>query len=235
MAIEPPPSKWSLRFDPDHPADLVAVGADLEPGTLLAAYRGGLFPMGTGRHGRPPIGWWSPVHRGVLMPGEHHASRSLRRSSRRFTTSIDRDFDAVVRACADPGRDGRWITGSVRAAYGRLHALGWAHSIEVWDGDGVLAGGLYGVAIGRFFAGESMFHRVTDAGKVAVWVAAQTVLADGAPGLIDVQWRTPHLAGLGVREVARTRYLQLLDAALEGTLPAAFEPPFSRRERSTSL
>lgn len=99
-------------------------------------------------------------------------------------------------------------------AYRRLYDLGWAHSVEVWDGDGQLAGGLYGVAIGNFFAGESMFHRLTDAGKVAVWVAAERVLDTGGDGVFDVQWRTPHLATLGVIEVDRQRYLDLLEAAL---------------------
>ncbi|WP_347813795.1 leucyl/phenylalanyl-tRNA--protein transferase [Allobranchiibius sp. GilTou38] len=220
--IEPEPSQWSLRFDPAHPSDLVAVGADLEPGTLLAAYRSGLFPMGTGRDGGPPMGWWSPVDRGVLLPGEHHVSRSLRRSRRHFTTSIDRDFDAVVRACADPGRDGQWITARMIAAYRRLYDLGWAHSVEVWDEHGELAGGLYGVAIGALFAGESMFHRATDAGKVAVWVLAEQVLAGGAPGLIDVQWHTTHLGTLGVREIDRAAYLGLLGPAVTGTLPSVF-------------
>lgn len=225
MPIEPEPSRWSLRFDADHPSDLVAVGADLEPGTLLAAYRGGLFPMGTGADGAPPIGWWSPLRRGVLLPGDHHVSRSLRRARGRFTTSIDRDFAAVVRACGDPGRDGRWITPAVNKAYQRLHELGWAHSVEVWDDEGVLVGGLYGVGIGAFFAGESMFHRETDAGKVAVWVAAEQVLS-GAPGsLIDVQWRTSHLATLGVREVDRVAYLGLLDTALVGVPPTVFDSP----------
>ena len=220
--IEPAPSQWSLRFDPAHPSDLVAIGADLAPGTLLAAYRAGLFPMGTGRDGAPPMGWWSPMDRGVLLPGEHHVSRSLRRSRRRFTTSIDRDFDGVVRACADPGRDGRWITASMIGAYRRLYELGWAHSVEVWDEDGALAGGLYGVAIGALFAGESMFHHVTDAGKIAVWVLADRVLGRGAPGLIDVQWHTEHLGTLGVREIDRGSYLRLLDRAVTSTLPSAF-------------
>lgn len=203
-----------MSYDVAHPSDLIAVGADLEPGTLLAAYRAGLFPMGTGRHGRPPMGWWSPMRRGVLLPGQLHISRSLRRSRRAFTTSIDQDFDAVVRACADRSRPGRWITRSMVAAYRRLYDLGWAHSVEVWDGDGQLAGGLYGVAIGNFFAGESMFHRLTDAGKVAVWVAAEQVLDTGQHGVFDVQWSTPHLTTLGVVEVDRERYLDLLRAAV---------------------
>ncbi|MDQ2849262.1 leucyl/phenylalanyl-tRNA--protein transferase [Dermatophilaceae bacterium Sec6.4] len=212
--VEPEPSAWSMAYDETSPADLVAVGADLAPGTLLAAYRRGLFPMGTGRGGRKPMGWWSPATRGVLLPGNLHVSRSLRRSRRAFTTSVDRDFAAVVRACADPSRPGRWITRPMVAAYQRLHELGWAHSVEVWDHDGRLAGGLYGVSIGGFFAGESMFHLVTDAGKVAVWAAADRVLTGSGAGVFDVQWCTPHLATLGVVEVPRARYLDLLHAAL---------------------
>lgn len=219
-SVEPDPSVWSLQYNVAHPSDLVAVGADLEPGTLLAAYRAGLFPMGTGRHGRPPMGWWSPTHRGVLLPGQLHVSRSLRRSRRGFTTTIDQDFDAVVRACADKSRPGRWITRPMITAYRRLHDLGWAHSVEVWDDRGQLAGGLYGVAIGNFFAGESMFHRCTDAGKVAVWVAAERLFDTGSDGLFDVQWRTPHLGTLGVVEVQRERYLDLLKAALHSDRPS---------------
>lgn len=226
MPIEPEPSQWSLRFDRQHPADLVAVGADLEPGTLLAAYRGGLFPMGTGRAGAPPIGWWSPLRRGVLRPGDHHVSRSLRRARGRFTTSLDSDFAGVVRACADPGRDGRWITPTVAGAYQRLYELGWAHSVEVWDADGKLAGGLYGVAIGSFFAGESMFHRVTDAGKLAVWIVVERFLSQNPHALMDVQWRTPHLATLGVQEIDRAAYLRLLDVALAEDSSAVFEDPY---------
>ncbi len=134
----------------------MGVGADLEPGTLLLAYRRGLFPMGLGRRGARPIGWWSPDPRGILPLERFHVSRSLRRSMRRFEIRVDTAFDRVVAGCADPGRDGRWITPSVAGAYRELHRLGWAHSVESWA-DGELAGGLYGVAIGGLFAGESMY------------------------------------------------------------------------------
>ena len=215
--IEPPPTGWRLAEAVDRNQDLLASGADLAPGTLLSAYRLGLFPMGLGPQGAEPIGWWSPVRRGVLTPGDHHVQRSLRRTARRFRVSVDEAFDEVVAACADSSREGRWITPAIADAYRTLHDLGWAHSVEVWSG-AELAGGLYGVSIGGFFAGESMFHRRTDAGKVALWALADAVLAH-PDGLIDVQWQTEHLQTQGVREVSRQRYLELLPAALGAPVP----------------
>jgi len=223
MPVEPDVSRW--RLDLEHAApdeDLVGVGADLEPGTLLKAYRAGLFPMGLGHHGRGPIGWWSPDPRGVLLPGGIKVSKSLRRSHRRFEVRVNTAFEEVLNACADPRREGRWITPAVARAYTRMHRLGWAHSVEVWL-DGELAGGLYGLAIGGLFAGESMFHRVTDASKVALVALAERVYADGNPRrLIDVQWATPHLCSLGITEVSREDYVARLEGALELALPSAF-------------
>jgi leucyl/phenylalanyl-tRNA--protein transferase len=223
MPVEPDVSRW--RLDLEHAApdeDLVGVGADLEPGTLLKAYRAGLFPMGLGHHGRGPIGWWSPDPRGVLLPGGIKVSKSLRRSHRRFEVRVNTAFEEVLNACADPRREGRWITPTVARAYTRMHRLGWAHSVEVWL-DGELAGGLYGLAVGGLFAGESMFHRVTDASKVALVALAERVYADGDPRrLIDVQWATPHLCSLGITEVSREDYVARLEGALELALPSAF-------------
>jgi leucyl/phenylalanyl-tRNA---protein transferase len=188
---EPPPSPYATdlvrRLTEAPPGeDLVAVGADLQPGTLLAAYRHGLFPMGVGRHGRAPIGWWSPDPRGVLPLDGLRISRSLRRSLARFEVRVDAAFAAVLDGCADPARDGRWITRSIRDAYTLLHQLGWAHSVETWQ-DGRLVGGLYGVAVGGLFAGESMFHRVPDASKVALAALVEILRADGDPRrLLDV-------------------------------------------------
>lgn len=219
MPLEPPASPWAAelgrRVVTAPPGeDLVAVGADLAPGTLLAAYRVGAFPMGVGRHGRRPLGWWSPDPRGVLHPSDLRVSRSLRRSVRRFELRVDTAFDDVVAGCADPARDGRWITPEIADAYRLLHALGWAHSVETWR-DGRLVGGLYGVAVGGLFAGESMFHRETDASKAALVGLVALLRADGDPRrLVDVQWRTAHLATLGVTEVPRQRYLRLLERAL---------------------
>jgi leucyl/phenylalanyl-tRNA--protein transferase len=214
--IEPPPTPWELdaaRADPGD--DLVAAGADLEPGTLLAAYRLGLFPMGLGPHGRGATGWWSPDPRGVIPAGALRVSRSLRKALARFDVRVDTAFDEVVQRCADPSREGRWITPEIARAYGRLHALGWAHSVEAWQG-GELVGGLYGVSIGGLFAGESMFHAVRDASKVALVGLAERFHADGDPRrLVDVQWATDHLRRLGAQEWPRELYLVRLAEALQ--------------------
>jgi leucyl/phenylalanyl-tRNA--protein transferase len=202
--------------------ELLGVGADLAPGTLLAAYSGGLFPMPVEVDG--PMGWWSPDPRGLLPLDGLHVSRSLRRSRRRLNVTLDTAFVDVVRGCADPSRHGGWIDDRILAAYAELHRLGWAHSVEVRDADGELVGGLYGVEIGGLFAGESMFSAVRDASKVALAALVERLRA--APGgsdgrrLLDVQWRTEHLASLGVVEVPRLRYLAALPVAL--ALPPAF-------------
>jgi len=161
--------------------------------------------------------WWSPDPRGVLPLDGLRVGRSLRRSCTRFEIRVDSAFEAVVDACADPSRSGRWITPSIRDAYVGLHRLGWAHSVEAWDAEG-LAGGLYGVALGGLFAGESMFHRRTDASKVAL-VGLVERLREGGAALLDVQWVTPHLASLGAVEVPRAEYLERLAEAVERALP----------------
>lgn len=224
MPIEPPPTPWVLPDPLRADDDLVAIGADLEPGTLLAAYRAGLFPMPGGRR-RDPTYWFSPIDRGVLPLDGLRVSRSLRRSLREFEIRIDSAFDEVVAACADPRRPQGWIDGDIRRAYGRLHELGWAHSVETWR-DGRLVGGLYGVAIGGLFAGESMFHRETDASKAALVGLVERLRDEHAERrVLDVQWRTDHLASLGVVEVPRASYLERLGQALRVPLPAAFTPP----------
>ena len=213
MPIEPPAPRWVLPDVADLPAgqELVAVGADLSPGMLLAGYRSGLFAMPEG----DLLGWWSPDPRGVLPARGVHVSRSLRRVLPRFEVSVDTAFDEVVAACADPRRPHGWISREYRSAYRTLHDLGWAHSIEVWDASGELAGGLFGVEVGGLFAGESKFHVSTDASKVAVVALGDLLGADGDPRrIIDVQWCTDHLATLGVVEVPRAAYLQALPAAL---------------------
>jgi leucyl/phenylalanyl-tRNA--protein transferase len=224
MPIEPPPSPWQLDLGQATPQDdLVGIGADLEPGTLLMAYRAGLFPMGLGDDGIPPTGWWSPDPRGVLLPGQVRVSRSLRKSLRRFDIRVDTAFPEVVGLCADPSREGSWITPEMAAAYTRLHQLGWAHSVEAWRG-GELLGGLYGLAIGGLFAGESMFHLATDASKCALVGLTDLVFADGDPGrVIDVQWATPHLRSLGIAEIPRSDYLARLERSLPLSLPPAFD------------
>jgi leucyl/phenylalanyl-tRNA---protein transferase len=211
--VEPPPTAWA--FPPVEEADadgLVGVGADLEPGTILAAYRRGLFPMPIGRRGT--LGWWSPDPRAIVPLEGLVVSRSLRRSARRFEVRVDTAFDEVIGACADPARPHGWITPEVLRAYTRLHGLGWVHSVEAWRlDDGELGGGLYGVAIGGLFAAESMFYRVGDAGKVAL-VALVERLRDAGARILDVQWTTPHLVSLGAVDVARDRYLEMLAEAV---------------------
>lgn len=179
---------------------------ELDPDTLLSAYCQGLFPMPYDRR----IGWFSPDPRGILPPERFVVSRSLRRTRRRFAIRVDTAFAAVVEGCADPRRPHGWITAEIRDAYVALHELGWAHSVEAWDDEG-LAGGLYGVAIGRLFAAESMFHRRTDASKAALAALCERL---GPGALLDVQWLTPHLASLGAIEIPRAEYLERLQRAL---------------------
>lgn len=209
MPTEPPASPWVFPpvqgADPDGP---VAIGADLEPGTLLLAYRSGFFPMPIGRRSR--IGWWSPDPRGVLLLDGLHISRSLTKSMRRFEIRVNTAFESVMRACGDPSRPHGWINSDILAAYTRLHRLGWAHSVETWCED-ELVGGLYGICIGGLFAGESMFHHRTDASKAAlVGLVDQMTQNGNAPhnGLIDVQWSTEHLSSLGIVEIPREEYLE---------------------------
>jgi leucyl/phenylalanyl-tRNA--protein transferase len=213
---------------------MIAIGGDLEPSTLLAAYRGGLFPMPHDAidagmpdvPGADPdsgvIGWWSPEYRGVLPLDGLIVSRSLRQSVRRYEVRVNTAFAEVVTGCADPGRDGGWINRSIEAAYLQLHELGWAHSVETWH-DGELVGGLYGIAIGGLFAGESMFSRARDASKVAL-VHLVSLLDDeyADQRVLDTQWQTDHLETLGVVEIPRVSYLKRLGKALQLPLPEAF-------------
>ncbi len=212
-----PPPEQALR-DPD---GLLAVGGDLSPERLLAAYRRGIFPWYS--EGQPIL-WWSPDPRLVLFPRELHVSRSLRKTLRRrpFAITLDAAFEDVIRACAQPrrGESGTWITEEMRHAYTRLHRLGWAHSVEAWQ-DGRLAGGLYGVAMGRVFFGESMFSRVSDASKAA-FVHLVHQLAAWGYALIDCQVETAHLRRLGAAPVPRERFLALLDEHIRD--PAAADP-----------
>lgn len=207
-----PPSRYD--FDPsDWPDDdCVVAGADLRPATIVDAYRHGAFPM-------PQAGrllWWSPVRRGVLEPGSLRVTRSMRRSARRLHVTVDTAFEQVIDACADPSRPGGWIDANIRAAYVELHQLGWAHSVETRAADGRLVGGVYGLGIGRLFAGESMFHHERDASKVALMGLVELL---GGAALVDVQWQTPHLASLGVVEWSRTAYLAALPDLVDAPSP----------------
>lgn len=242
-AVEPPGSRWI--FPPTPPAndrletdeeraeqgragEVVGIGADLEPGTLLTAYRTGVFPMPV----RPGVmAWWSPDPRGILPLDDLVVSKSLRRSCRRFTVRIDTAFEEVVALCGDRRRRGAWIDDDIKAAYIRLHRWGWAHSVEVWDPYDRLAGGLYGVCIGGLFAGESMFHRETDASKVALVALVEQLRAAGS-SLLDVQWATPHLRSLGVVEVSRPQYWDRLSTAILQPQPAMFGGPPARVDGS---
>jgi len=235
--IEPPPSRWTFGdpagFDPLD--DLVGIGADLAPGTLLAAYRRGLFPMPSGTPG-DPMYWFCPVRRGVLPLDSLVVSKSLRRSCREFEIRVDTAFAEVAEACADPSRPQGWIDRDIRAAYLQLHELGWAHSVESWR-DGRLVGGLYGVGIGGLFAGESMFHRERDASKVALVALVEGMrTSHPAERLLDVQWSTPHLASLGVVELTREAYLRRLTHAVHLPEPDFLvnsDPDHIDRERPT--
>ena len=215
-ATKPEPvegTRWRFPSPSEMPeSDLVTIGGDLLPSTLIHAYRRGIFPMEvTGLPG--VVGWWSPDPRGILPLDSLRVTRSMRQSARRFDIRVDTCFADVIRACADPSREDGWITADFIAAYERLHELGWAHSVEVFDRDGVLAGGLYGVRIEGVFAGESMFHHKRDASKVALMALVDLMRTSGMT-LLDVQWCTEHLASLGAVAIPREDYLaRLADAS----------------------
>jgi leucyl/phenylalanyl-tRNA---protein transferase len=196
----PPPERW-----PEN--DLIAVGGDLEPATLINAYRRGIFPMEvTALQKR--LGWWSPDPRGIVPLDRLRITKSMRQSAKRFEIRVDTRFVDVMRACGDPSREDGWITEEFIAAYTRLHQMGWAHSVEAFDREGRLAGGLYGVRAGGLFAGESMFHAQRDASKVAL-MGLVDLMRDSGMALLDVQWCTEHLASLGAIEVPRPQYLAM--------------------------
>jgi len=206
-------SRWRFPSPSEMPeSDLVTIGGDLLPSTLIHAYRRGIFPMEvTGLPG--VLGWWSPDPRGIMPLDGLRVTRSMRQSARRFDVRVDTCFADVIRACADPSREDGWITSDFIAAYQRLHELGWAHSVEVFDRDGALAGGLYGVRVGGVFAGESMFHHKRDASKVAL-IALVDLMRTSGMALLDVQWCTEHLASLGAIAISREDYFaRLADAS----------------------
>ena len=222
-----PPLERALK----QPNGLLAAGADLSPQRLLAAYRQGIFPWYSQDE---PILWWSPDPRMVLFPAELKVSRSLAKTlrNRRHEVRFDTAFEAVLQGCATRGADaaahgaapgGTWITAAMRAAYLRLHRLGYAHSAETWI-DGELAGGLYGVAIGRMFYGESMFTRVRDASKIAMVHLVRRLARDGC-GMIDCQMHTAHLASLGASAIARSEFsLRLRELVDYAAKPGKWAP-----------
>ncbi len=215
-----PPVEKALR----RPAGLLCAGGDLSPERLLDAYRRGIFPWFSAGE---PVLWWSPDPRMVLFPPEARLSRSLGRSlrSRRHRVQLDTAFADVMLACAAPrpGQGGTWITPEMRKAYCRLQELGFAHSVETWR-DGELVGGLYGIAIGRVFYGESMFARATDASKIAFAHLVRLLERKGF-AVIDCQMSTAHLASLGAREIRRREFVRGLE-----TWTGEGEPPGSWRE-----
>jgi leucyl/phenylalanyl-tRNA--protein transferase len=207
------PSRWAFPPASEWPDDdLITLGGDLQPSTLISAYRKGIFPMEP-RSLEGTLGWWSPNPRGIVPLDGLRITRSLQQSAKQFEIRIDTCFVEVMRGCGNPSRKDGWITKDFIAAFTRLHELGHAHSVEVFGRDGQLAGGLYGVRINGLFAGESMFHVRRDASKVALMALVQQ-MRDSGMTLLDVQWRTDHLASLGAIDVSRDRYLELLAVAL---------------------
>lgn len=206
----------TLFGDPYHwpRQDLVGISADFSGPIALQGYVSGVFPMPLDDQ---RMGWWSPMQRGILPLGGLRVTRSMRRSAKRYTTTLDTAFEEVLVRCADPSRDGGWIDERIAEVYLDLHHHGFAHSVETWSPDGELVGGLYGVHLRGFFAGESMFHdpeRGRDASKVALMRLVAELRAIGAV-LLDVQWVTPHLATLGAVEMHREQYLTSLSLALD--------------------
>ena len=194
---------------------LTSFGSNWDPKTLVAAYSVGLFPMPYEIDGQESaIGWWSPSSRAIFHPGDIHVSRSLKIARRKFKVTVDCDFEAVIRACGNPDRESGWINDQVVSAFVTLHHLGIAHSIEVWDRDGKLAGGLYGLELGGVFAGESMFHAATNASKVALAHLGE-LLNDGSGRVIDTQWMTSHLESMGAKPIERGEYCGNLPKLLD--------------------
>ena len=212
VIVAPPDIEWPQLTD---------FGSTWSPDVLIEAYRRGLFPMPFDIDGEViGIGWWSPAKRAIFYPDQIRISRSLRKDLPKFSVTFNQEFEAVIRACADPSRPLGWITEDVVSAYMRLHELGLAHSVEVWR-TGELVGGLYGVVVGGVFAGESMFHKVTNASKVALVHLAKW-LNDGKGRVIDSQWLTDHLESLGAEGISRREYCDLVASLCQLESP---QPP----------
>lgn len=212
-----PPSPWTLTDprDAHRDSDLVCVGAELDPVTVLHAYAMGLFPMQVDTDAvKQELGWWSPDPRGILRLDQLIVSRSLRKALRKFTVTFDQAFEQVMRSCRRVDGEGNWITDEFVDTYTYLHEHGFAHSVEVWNRGGELVGGLYGIELGGLFAGESMFHRERDASKVALVSIVEKLKGCAGPRLFDVQWQTDHLESMGVTEIERENYLEELARVL---------------------
>ena len=214
MMQPPTECRWQFLPQSEWPDDeVVAIGADLEPDTVLYAYAHGMFPMYVDKKSRM-LGWWSPLEHGVIPLDGFRITRSLRSSAQQFVCTINVAFTRVMQECATARTDGNWINQEFIDAYTHLHQLGHAHSVEVWNKKGELVGGLYGLRINGLFAGESMFHRETDASKVALMHLVDLMNLDGMQ-LLDTQWNTDHLASLGCTSVTRADYLALLATAIQ--------------------
>ena len=203
-----PPGECALR-DPD---GLIAVGGDLSVSRLLLAYRHGIFPW---FNPDEPILWWTPDPRAVIYPEQLHVSRSLRRAARRddYAVTLDRAFMRVVNACAEGRSEGTWLGPAMRQAYTELFRRGYAHSIEVWR-EGELIGGLYGIALGKVFFGESMFSRASNGSKLAMlWLCRQLQAWNFA--LLDCQVASPHLERMGISRISRKQFERILDSAID--------------------
>lgn len=222
--------KWLTRESPDFPPlqqalrepnGLLAIGGDLSAARLISAYRHGCFPW---YQAGQPLLWWSPDPRTVLFPPDLHVSRSLAKTLRKtpLRVTYDQAFERVILACAGPRRDadGTWITAEMRQAYQQLHTQGWAHSVEVWDGD-QLVGGLYGIAMGKLFFGESMFSHVDNASKIGFVTLVRDLAAWGFV-MIDCQMQTAHMQSLGASSLSRERFSEYLAKYLDQASMAAW-------------
>jgi leucyl/phenylalanyl-tRNA--protein transferase len=211
------PSEWIFP-DPNtaEPGrDLVITEGDLKPATVVAAYRAGFFPMHVQNENEQTVlAWFSPDPRGIIVLDELVVSRSLVKSIKKFKVKYDQDFIEIVEGCANPSRGDGWINEEIKSAYQELFDLKLVHSVGVYTRQDELVGGLYGIELGGFFAGESMFHTARDASKVALYGLVEKLKSKPGARLLDVQWQTPHLARMGAREVPREEYLTLLKEAL---------------------
>jgi leucyl/phenylalanyl-tRNA--protein transferase len=196
---------------------LVTLGADLKPETLIDSYKHGIFPMHLQIENKREIGWWSPQQRGILPLNKINISSSLKKSMKKYYVTFDQDFDAVIEGCGDDKRPKGWINKDIKTAYKKLFELGYVHSVEVWTKKDELVGGLYGVEVNGLFAGESMFHKQTDASKTAMVYLVNQLKEAGGKRIFDVQWQTPHLKSMGVIKISRAKYISLLPEVMNTT------------------
>jgi leucyl/phenylalanyl-tRNA--protein transferase len=211
-------SVWDFPTPEQMPKDdLVTLGADLKPETLIDSYKHGIFPMHLQIENKREIGWWSPQQRGILPLNKINISSSLKKSMKKYYVTFDQDFDAVIEGCGDDKRPKGWINKDIKTAYKKLFELGYVHSVEVWNKKDELVGGLYGVEVNGLFAGESMFHKQTDASKTAMVYLVNQLKEAGGKRIFDVQWQTPHLKSMGVIKISRAKYISLLPEVMNTT------------------